>query len=240
MLMRNLVVILAALIFIAACSTALPMAGLVGSGRSTTQTYDFSDFDSIELSDGIEADITAASSYGVEVTVDDNLLDRLEVEQRGKTVKIGLKPFTAVRNLHLHARITLPVLVSLDASGGSRAAVSDFDSTQPMRVTASGASEVRGDMVTGDLNVNLSGASELELDGRGGDLRVTASGASNADLHNYAVADADVEASGASRVELNATGMLNARASGASDVRYTGSPQLGRIDESGAGNVSSR
>jgi hypothetical protein len=41
-------------------------------------------------------------------------------------------------------------------------------------------------------------------------------------------------------IEVNATGTLDAKASGASTVRYTGSPTLGRIDESGASTISSQ
>ena len=65
----------------------------------------FSDFDSVEFSDAFEAEITACDGYVVEVTVDDNLVDHLQVEQHGDTVKIGLKPFTAVANAHMLARI---------------------------------------------------------------------------------------------------------------------------------------
>ena len=50
-------------------------------------------------------------------------------------------------------------------------------------------------------------------------------------------ADANVEASGASEVTVNASGRLDADASGASDVYYLGSPILGRIDTSGASSV---
>ncbi len=80
----------------------------------------------------------------------------------------------------------------------------------------------------------------MTLSGSGQKLRVTASGASTADLRDFAVNDANVDANGASLIEVNTTGTLDAKASGASTVRYTGNPTLGRIDESGASSVSSR
>ena len=172
--------------------------------------------------------------------MDDNLVDHLQVEQHGDTVKIGLKPLTSVSNSQLRARITLPTLAGLDVSGASRAGVKGFRSDKTMQIKVSGASEIRGDMETGDLAADVSGGSTLQLNGRGGAVRATASGASTIDLREFAAGDADVDASGASRIELSTSGTLNARASGASTVHYTGDPTLGRIDESGASTVGRR
>ena len=160
----------------------------------------------MEISDTFGADLTAGDGYSVEVTVDDNLVDHLQVEQHGNTVKIGLKPFTAVGNAHLRARITLPTLAGLDVSGASRAGVKGFRSDKNMQIKVSGASEIRGDMETGDLAADVSGGSTLQLQGRGSAVRATASGASTIDLHEFAAGDADVDASGASRIDLNSVG----------------------------------
>jgi len=238
MLVRNLILLCAAVLVLAGCSAWLPVTSIIGSGRPVTQTFDFSDFDSLEISDAFQVEISAADDYVVEVTVDDNLVDRLQVEQQGTTVRIGLKPFTMAANGDLRAHIALPSLVSLGASGASRASVTGFKSGENTRVNASGASNVQGEMATGDLSVNLSGKSTLELAGSGNALRATASGASTADLREFAVGDADVTASGASRIEVNATGTLNAKASGASTVQYAGNPTLGRMDGSGASTIS--
>lgn len=235
---RTLILIIVAVAALAGCSALPPFTALRGSGNPVTQTFDFSDFDRLEISNAFQAEISASDSYLVEVTVDDNLVDRLRIEQQGKTVKIGLEPSTIATNAETRARITLPALVSLDASGATRADVTGFTSNETMRMDVSGASTVRGDMSTGDLTVNVSGASRLNLTGSGDSLRATASGASTVDLSDFAVNDADANASGASRINVNASGMLDAEASGASTVRITGNPTLGRINESGASTIS--
>lgn len=235
---RTLFLTIVAVAALAGCSALPPFSALRGSGNPVTQTFHFSDFDRLEISNAFEAEISASDSYLVEVTVDDNLVDRLKVEQEGKTVKIGLEPSTIATNAQTTARITLPALVSLDASGATHANVTGFNSSDNMRMDISGASTVQGDMDTGDLTVDVSGASKLNLTGSGDSLRATASGASTADLSDFAVNDADVNASGASRINVNASGTLDAEASGASTVRITGNPTLGRINESGASTIS--
>ena len=97
-----------------------------------------------------------------------------------------------------------------------------------------------GQIDAGDLRADVSGASRLELSGQGQDGRINVSGASQANLADFAMQNVDVEASGASRAEVNVSGRLDAQASGASTVGYTGNPTMGRIETSGASNVRER
>lgn len=238
---HSILVLLVVGALLAACTVPIPVINtLRGSGNTVTETYDFSDFDKVVISHAFEAEITAADTYQVEVTVDDNLVEHLRVEQEGDTVTIGFAPNLVVTNTTQEVRITLPRLVGLEASGASRVDVSGFKTSDNVRVNVSGASTARGDMETGDLNADVSGASTLTLEGSGKNLRVNASGASTADLDNFAVNDASVEASGASRANVNVSGTLDANASGASSIRYSGDPTLGNIDESGASSVKSQ
>lgn len=237
MFTRILALLIVAALLLAGCGALPPFTAVRGSGNPVTQTFDFSDFDSLQISNAFQAEITASDSYLVEVTIDDNLVDQLQVEQQGKTVKIGLEPNTGINQATMRARIAMPALVSLAASGAARANVTGFKSGETMRINVSGASTVQGDMETGDLAVDVAGASKLILAGSGDSLRATASGASTANLSDFAVTDADVEAHGASHINVNASGTLDAKAGGASSVRYTGDPTLGRIEEAGASTV---
>ncbi len=230
--------LLATLLVLAGCSAWLPMTGVVGSGRPATQNFEFAGFDKVEIGDAFQAEIAAADHFGVEVTVDDNLVDHLLVEESGKTLRIGLKPFTMARNATLRARIALPSLASLSAHGASHATLTHVKAGDHLRIDATGASEVRGDVNSPDLTVSLSGASELDLAGSGHALHAKASGASNANLHDFAVDDANVGASGGSDVAVNAANTLSVQASGASQVHYLGHPKLGPIEQTGASEVS--
>lgn len=240
--LTTLLVFLAAGLVLAACVVPVPVINtLRGSGNTVTQSYDFKNFDKVVIAHAFEAEITAGEDYSIEVTVDDNLVEHLRVEQKGDTVTVALEPgLLGVTNTTQRARITLPRLVDLEASGASRVHLSGFKTSDEVRVTVSGASSAKGDMDTGNIKVDVSGASTLSLDGSGKRLTANASGASTADLSDFAVTDASVEASGASRINVDVSGKLDASASGASSVRYAGDPTLGRIDESGASTISAQ
>jgi hypothetical protein len=103
-----------------------------------------------------------------------------------------------------------------------------------------GGSILEGDLETGDAKMDLSGGSRATLKGSGKKLHVVASGGSRAELTAFAVNDVNVNANGGSQVTLYLKGRLDAEASGGARVRYSGSPTLGRIIESGGGSVGPR
>lgn len=214
--------------------------GLAGSGVITTQEYDFSDFDEIVLSHAFVATITRGDAYSVVVRIDDNLVDKLRVEQDGNRITIGLNESALVTTATLEADVTLPALTRLEVSGASNAQLNGFASADDFATEASGASRIHGDIATGDVDLHASGASTISLAGEGGNVSADASGASTIDLEEFAAVDGNAIASGASTVTLNLSGQLDADASGASNVFYLGSPTLGNIDTSGASNVEER
>lgn len=60
------------------------------------------------------------------------------------------------------------------------------------------------------------------------------------DLADFPVAEAKVDASGASIVTVNPSGTLNVDASGGSHVYYLGNPTLGRVYSSGGSFVEGK
>jgi len=191
---------------------------LRGSGVLVSQEMDLQGFDKLEVSHAFAVTLQQSDSYRVVVTVDDNLVDEIQARKVGSTLQIGLQQGSwSLNNTTLRAEVSMPRLAGIELSG---------------------ASSLRGAMDTGDVRFTLSGASRLTLEGIGGDMDLTASGASDASLGGFEVKDASVELSGASQARLNVTGRLDAEASGASQLRYLGNPELGRIESSGASSIS--
>jgi len=220
---------------------SISQVSLTGSGNVVTQEEAISDFDKVDISHSFEVDIKQGEEFSVVIRVDDNLVEQLQVEKFGSTLKIGLKPdVSIVSNATLEAEITMPELTGLDLSGASNATISGFKSTNNLTVDLSGASSLRGDIEAGDTSFDLSGSSDANLTGSGGNLTLDASGSSDVDLSDFPVADAEIDASGASTVTVNTSGRLDVNASGASNVYYLGSPSMGTIDTSGASSVESK
>ncbi len=220
-------------------SGLIPASGDViqGSGTLVTEEFDLSGFDMVDVSHAARVTISQGDTFSVVVSIDDNVLEYLQVEKQGSTLKIGLDPRHNYRDTRATAEVTMPELTGLALSGASRGTIGGFKSSRDLNVDASGASRLSGDIEAGDARFELSGASRVTLTGSAEDLVIGASGGSTVDLADFLVADANVEASGASDVTVNASGRLDVDASSGSRVTYLGSPTLGTIDSSSGSSV---
>ena len=208
-----------------------------GSGNVVTEEFDLTGFDKVDASYGFSVSISQGDTFGVEVSIDDNLVEYLRVEKQGSTLKIGLAPGRDYIGTGATAEVTMPELTGLELSGGTRGTVSGFKSSRGLTVDVSGGSRLSGDIEAGDARFDVSGGSRVTLSGSAEDGMIDAAGASRVDLADFPVGDANVEASGASKVTVNASGRLDADASGASEITYLGSPALGTIDSSSGSSV---
>jgi hypothetical protein len=213
-----------------------------GSGRTVTEEFDIRGFSKVNVSHAFQVQILRSSSYRVVVRVDDNLQEHLDVEKRGDTLVIGLKPFRSysLGKATLEAEVQMPDLRAVEASGASDLRISGFSSIKDFEVDLSGASYLESEISARDVRIEVSGASRVRLQGNAEDLRLDASGASNLDLEEFPVKDADIELSGASEAEVVLSGTLDIKASGASRLYFGGSPTMGRIDLSGASSIKRR
>lgn len=214
---------------------------LIGSRNLETQEYVFASFTRVEISSAFEFEIKQSSSYSINVTADDNVIDHVQVSQDGQTLKIRLGTVPSLRLVTLKASVTMPQLGGLTVSGASRGTVSEFSSTEGLNITVSGASRVTGDIFTGgDIEFDVSGASTIQLQGFADNMVAVVSGASRLNLDDFTVNNADVNISGASTGTINLEGRLDANVSGASTLLYIGDPVMGTINVSGASTLSKK
>jgi hypothetical protein len=219
-----------------------PVRMIRASGNIVELDKELAGFDRVDVSHAFTVEIKQGESFAVTLTVDENVIDYLDVRKAGSTLVIGLQPtLTSTRgNITMEASVTMPELRGLELSGATGGKVTGFESDAKLDINVSGASDLRGDIVAGDVDVDASGASDVRLDGSGEDLYIDASGASTVDLESFSVTDARVNLSGASKVTVDASGTLDVDASGASNVYYVGEPTLRSIDTSGASSVRRR
>ena len=224
-------------VLLVGCVPLGPTTSITGSGHPMTKDFDLAGFTKVAAGSAFQVEITQGDGYSVSVTVDDNLVDRLDVTKSGDTLRIYLKPSTSIRNVNMSAKVTMPELTGLDLSGATRTNIAGFSSGKSLDIKVSGASRLQGDIKSGNARFDVSGASTMDLQGSAGNLDLTVSGASTATLDEFASKNTSVEASGASHATVNASGTLNVEASGASSVTYVGQPANLKVNTSGASTV---
>jgi hypothetical protein len=212
------------------------LMGEEGSGVLVTrELVPTGDIDEVVVGDAFVATVTVGSATAASVTIDDNLTDLLRFEQDGRRLLIDLTG--RVRDATLEATIVLPSLTGVEASGAATVSVDGEVAGERVRVGVSGASTVRiAALAVDDLEIVASGASRVEAAGHADEIRAEASGASELPLGDLEASTARIDVSGASSAEVNADRRLEAHASGASTIRYHGTPDTS-VESSGASTV---
>lgn len=225
-------------------------------GEALTKTYDYQDFTKIEIGYAFDLEVLPGEDYSITITAGERVMERVEVEKTGSTLKIGLKGWSFNILRSPKAVITMPVLEGLSLSGASSGVAHGFSGTESFSVIVSGASDLEMSIETGqcklevtgasrvsgsieadETDILVSGASDLTLNGKGGNSMINGSGASTLNMYEFQVDDADIILSGATTGRVNVTGRLDANVSGASTLRHTGNPELGSIDISGGSSI---
>jgi len=233
---------------------------VVGSKNMETRQFDYSGFTRIEISNSFNVDITKSDTYSISVTLNDNLFNELTVSKSGDTLYMHMNPYLRLGSSTQRAEITLPELNSLKISGACQAVVTGFQSAGTLdleadgasgmqindlkatdtKITALGVSHVTGSLITDNADFQVTGVSNIKLTGSAAKMQLNVVGASHAALVDFIVGDASVTAEGASTVEIDAHGTLDVDVSGASTLRYSDNPKLGRVEVSGASTLSRR
>lgn len=229
--------LVAMLLLASGCVVVGGFTGITGSGNLVTRQYALTNFSGLDAGSAFQVELSCGDKCSVRVTADDNLVEHLEVFISGSRLHLGLKPNVNVRDATLKAVVTMPALASLRLSGATGTTISGFHSAQPLDLNISGASNLRGQIRTGDARLEVSGASGVDLQGSAANLVCRTFGASHADLDHFRCKDATVESSGASRATIQASGNLDLEASGASSVRYVGQPAEVKARTSGASSI---
>ena len=211
-----------------------------GSGHIKTENRTASGFNSIEVSGAIDVYIKQDSTTSVRVEADDNILEYIEVHTDGSTLEI----YTA-DNIRLKPSHKIKVYVSnseykdLQAGGASSILSENEITADILNVDIGGASEGRLEVNAPKISVNVSGASNANLKGKTKDFEGDASGASKIRGFDLLTENADVDASGASNIEVYASVKIAGQASGASSVNYKGNAQA-TVEKSGASSVNKK
>lgn len=203
------------------CDQVLP--GVQGSGVKKTENRPIGPFEKVSVSTSSIVEVIHGDAPGLEIISDDNILPLISTEVKGGELTISSKGSFST-NIGIHVKLTAVSLKEIDVSGAVKLNVSNATADE-LKLSANGASEINWNGGAKKIKLNANGASRATLKGPVNELIADLNGASA--LHGYEseMANARVELNGASQAEVNVIGELSGKASGASNIRYVGTPR---------------
>jgi hypothetical protein len=255
-------IIFLACLFIAFVAQAQTKMGVIYD--ENVQVRKLPNFTSIRVSNAIELYISQSNKTEVAVSAkSEEYRNRIITEVNGGTLIIRIADNKwwkwGNEDYRVKAYVSVKDLYAITASGANNIKIVNGLSSEKLKINLEGASDLKGDIKAGTLMADLSGASSLkgtvqanalsvkgsgacafEISGSGDDLILDVSGASSVKMYDYLVKGASVDASGASSVKINVSGILKLHATGASSIDYKGAAAIKDMQSSGASSVRHR
>ncbi|MCB2231096.1 DUF2807 domain-containing protein [bacterium] len=194
-------------------------SGVRGSGDLTTETREVKDFDRIRSSGSMDIYVTVGTEPSLEIEFDDNLIDLIETEVRGGTLRIeSRKSFSSDHDCRI--TITVPTLE---------------------RVTASGSGDIVVQRLKSDyFECKLSGSGSITIDGEVNEMEASISGSGDVDARDLKARSAYCRISGSGEIAVFASEDFDGSVSGSGDIFYYGNPARTSFNVSGSGRIKAR
>jgi len=211
-----------------------------GNGERISEERALSDFSAVDNSGELEVLVEQGEQYEVTVSIDENLLDRVDTDVIGDTLRIRTRGQIAHLVRGPHVRVTMPTLVRARVSGSGDLTAFDFADSESVDLHVSGSGSIAWQGTALALSASVSGSGDLSLEGAADLLDLRVSGSGDARARSCEVEDAQVEVSGAGDATVTVHGDLDAKVSGSGDLTVYGHPHFSRRVRRGAGDIHVR
>jgi hypothetical protein len=210
-----------------------------GEGPLKTETRAITSFDEINASYAVKLVLTQSDKYSLKIEADESWMKYVEVSQSGNVLSVGMQEghdYDGNKNITIY--ISYVKLNTIVLTGATLVETTNQLTADKLKITSNGASKVSMNIHVKELDANSSGASHLIFRGTCDKATFVFSGASNLSASELQVTDASLECTGASKATVNVSGTLDAHASGASNIRYSGNPTVTK-DINGVSSIKS-
>ncbi len=207
-----------------------------------TENRDVKGFSKIEASGAFEIRIIKSNTYAVKVEADEKIIKNIITEVSGDKLVIRMasesKKDYSNGNRGQQITIQMPTLNALTCSGAVEVQSDDIFETEKFELKTSGASEVKLGINAKLLISKFTGASEVKLKGKVDTHALDMTGASELEAVELETSKYAIQSKGASDCKIYVTEELIVNGSGASSIKYKGSPKKISKDTKGATDVS--
>ena len=227
------------ILFLTLTCQAQPRKTVHGNNKVVTKDREAGSFSGIRASTGIDVYLKQGDSQSITVEADENLHEYILTEIEGDVLVV----YTEVNIRDAEEKkvyVTMKEIKSVKASSAGDIIGQSPVKTDEIEIDASSAGDIRLEVYAKEIEVDISSSGDVTLKGEADVLEADLSSAGNLSAVELKVREAEVYVSSAGDADINVTEKLQARASSAGDVHYSGNPKYVDAHSSSAGSIHKR
>ena len=234
--------IIACLLFVmlfSSCGLPVRMIEVHGSGQAKMESRYITGIQSVDLNGIGKLVITQGAKESLEITAEENLLEYIQSDVSGKSLRLGVREFVNLqptRDIIYH--LTVKQLNMVGTSGLGNIEIQSLE-TDNLQIDISGTGNINiADLTAEKLDMDISGLGNVTITGSVTEQNISISGAGNYQANDLYSSVANVKISGTGSAKIWTADKLILELSGMGNVDYYGDPTL-NVDISGMGKVNS-
>lgn len=181
-------------------------------------------FNALDVSGSFDIEILADTASSLHISAPTAIMSKVISKTEGQTLRL----YTERLHVNRPIKVTIHVdtLTYINAKGANKIKAEAMRTVNNFKLVLTGASvaDLHVD-VKHELELDLTGAVKTDIKGRTHKLKADVTGASKLNAYDLTSSVANVSATGASKIEVFVLDSLDAKAYGASKVRYRGTPK---------------
>jgi hypothetical protein len=190
---------------------------VTGSGVSKTQVREATDFDRVVSKGSADVQIEFGSPASIEVTADDNVIDKVTTEVSGSTLTIGTEGSFSTR-VGLRVKVRTPRLLEVSVQGSGNVFAGPINSST--------------------FETTLSGSGNVVVEGSAQDVQATVNGSGDINLKGLKATSARALINGSGDIVTNASEKVRGEIRGSGEISYFGNPRSVERSIHGSGSIA--
>ncbi len=233
-----LITIYLALLFTTSSCVFEQIIGVKGNGNVISEDRSISsDFEIINVQQGINLYLTQGKSTGISVEADENILDLLITEVKNNELNIYFEKNVnraKARNVYL----TTENISKINTSSGASVKSENTIQAESLELKSSSGSAIKIHANAHEIKSEASSGSTITIFGKSNTLNANASSGSSINANELKTVDAITKVSSGANMDVNVTGRLTAKASSGGAIDYEGNPADIDKKTSSGGSIS--
>ena len=214
------------------------IASVKGNGNLETSEITVSAFEKINCVESAEVCFHASEEYRAVVTIDENLMEYIEILTQDSTLNIKTNSLKqkAILPTKFTVDVYCPVLtgVLMSGSGSFRNEDKIIASTFESRISGSG--KIEATIECDNYSARITGSGNIKVYGNSNDANVTITGSGNFSGNELNTKNATLSITGSGNMNINVADSLKAKITGSGNINYSGEPIVDS-NVSGSGRI---
>ena len=237
--MRHLVRIAAAMSLMAGAAACAEGAGQAGS--DTSRRFPVTTFTQIETAGAYDVQVTTGQAPSMIATGPRDLIDRLEIEQRGDRLIIRNKRESGIgrvkwSNGRVRVAVTVPMLGGAAMAGSGDMRIDRIAGARFAGSVAGSGGLLLDRVEVSEIGLSLAGSGAIKAIGSARRATYSIAGSGDIDASGLTAAQANASVAGSGDLSARVTGQAQARVMGSGDITIRGGARCS-VSKMGSGDV---